>query len=1154
MFQYADRTACPRCRATLTPPSTSCASCEADLTSPAAYDVFLALQKVDQLVHRLYDVAPVARPVPDAPITPAPEPVLQPAAAAARSVNAAFAAADATTTGEIPPVPPLPSYRPSVPRSPAPRTIMSGLTVPKILLGLGALCLVVAALVFLVVAWQELGVAGRTLVLVAFTLIATGLAGWSARSGLRAGAESLTVVALGLLLLDLAGARTSGWFGDLGEAGFAVLAGTVLAAVSIAGAVAARHTQEPKLISAEIAAVLGLLSVDTGLGGVVGNDWTATATWATAALAASGVAAAATARARLQISTIGIAGLAAVSWLALALTGLGRLIDNPSWAGLADGFRIWPLLLAAAVAGSAAAVRPVPVPARVGAAASAVLLVSAIPVGPVTDGSGQAVALVLVGLVAAHAAAAWRLPLPWTWVTAAPTTLAGGYLGVVSLGLAAFAATRVLDHGLWTGTVGTIADHGDLAKTWAFLLPLTTAATVLACSTLLRCIGAQPARLLGAGTAATIATAAIAPVLHAAPLAAVAACLVLGTAAMVAIALRSTNSLDRIACWALACVTGILALGTALVDDGTTVAVLAVLVAALVAAELRGTDALREVGHWALPLAAAALAWSIASMAGMPLEWRATPAIAVLAALALLRPSDGHEASGLAAGLVATLVSAAHLFEADPSGDQRLLAAHLAAIAAVAGTIALVRSRDLAGLAALAIFPLAAIAAWEDRATAVVVLALLTGFALALEVRRVGGALPVWQVARVAVPLAGGSLLWSLTQLAVEHGLDVDRPWTALPVVLVMGAVVLRWPSYDRDSAAGIAATVAVAAATIEPTTIATDALACYLALGAITCTASALMQRDRTPLAWGGLGLFAAAALVAAEHPWLQLALLAILTATCVLHELRDDEDLSRGGRMGAPLAGGALLWVGAGLADVPDLARAVPVVVVLGALAVWRAEPEREVPAAATAALAAVVSLTGPLGPDQTWVAAYLTLAGVATTASSLLHESRRRLAWAGLAFFSLAQWLRLEELGVDTVEAYTLPLAVVLLVVGTRALLTGDRSSLRTQGAGLGLAVVPTLLQVLVEPLGPRAVLLGIGSLLLIGVGVRQRWAAPLLAGGGAIAVLVLRQATHASVLPQWALIGLAGVVLTFVGLTWERRLADVRRAADYVRGLR
>jgi len=1136
MFQYADRTACPRCRATLPPLSRSCVSCEADLTTPAAYDVFVALQKVDQLVDRLYDVAPVSQKAPAPAVTPLPPQVL-----VAATTNAARST----------PTPPPPAYRPSAPR-PQPPAILSGLTVPKILLGLGALCLVVAALVFLIVAWQELGVAGRTLILVAFTVTAGGLAGWSARSGLRSGAESMTVVALGLLLLDLAGARTSGWFGDLGPAGFAVLAGSVVGSVAVAGALAVRRTPEPKLLSAEIAGALGVLTVDAGLGGLVGNDWTAPAPWATAALVVSGVAAAGLVRARLKTAAVGAAGLAGLAWLSLTFTGLARVAEHPSWLGLFDDFRVWPLLLAAAVAAAGATARTAPMPIRSAAAATAVLLLSGLAVGPSLDGSSEAICLTLAALVAAHAVAAWRLPRPWISVTAAPTALAGAGLGVAAVAVTVRAVAALLDHGLWTGTAHTTADTGDVSGTWALILPIAVAATALAASTLLRCFGGDPARLLLPGCAATVAAAAVAPTLHSAPLAIVATCLVLATAALVALALRRPE--DSATAWTIAVLTGLLALGTALVDDGTTVAVLAILVAALGAAELRGTGFLPEVGHWSLPVAAAGLVWSVASVSGLPMEWRAAPVIVVLAGLALLRPNNAHEASGLAASLIATLVAATPALSEAPVGDLRPLAGHLAAIGVVAAVLTLFRAQPRAGLVSLAALIVATLAAWPDRATATAVLALLTAVALAFEVRRVVGTAPVWRLARAVAPLAGGALIWTATQLAVEQGLAVDLPWTALPVVLVMAAVVLRWPSYERDSAAGIAATVAALAATVGPDSVATEALTCYLTIAAITCTISALMHRDRLPLAWAGLGLPAAAAITAADHPWLQMGVLALLTAACVMHELRDDEDLARAGRMLAPLAGGALLWVAAGLTDLPDLARAVPVVVVLAAVAAWRAEPEREIPAASAAALAAVASLIGPAGPDPSWLAIYLTMGGVATTASSLLHPTRRQLAWVGLAFFSLAQWIRLQQIGVDTVEAYTLPLAVVLLVVGTRALLTGTQSSLRTQGAGLGLAVVPTLLQVLVEPIGPRAVLLGAGCLLLIGVGVHRRWAAPLLHGAGAIAVLVLRQSTHAQVLPQWALIGLTGVVLTFVGLTWERRLADVRRAADYVRGLR
>jgi len=187
-------------------------------------------------------------------------------------------------------------------------------------------------------------------------------------------------------------------------------------------------------------------------------------------------------------------------------------------------------------------------------------------------------------------------------------------------------------------------------------------------------------------------------------------------------------------------------------------------------------------------------------------------------------------------------------------------------------------------------------------------------------------------------------------------------------------------------------------------------------------------------------------------------------------------------------------------------------------------------------------------------TMAAAYLTLAGVLVTASALLNPGRRMLAWLGLALLTLAQWVRLEQLGVDQVEAYTLPLAVVLLAVGLWRMNREGLSSRHALAPGLGLGLGPSLLVVLVDPVSPRAVLLGLACVVLVMVGVGTRWAAPLVAGAGVGAVLVLREAQYAQVVPQWVLIGLVGTLLTVVGVTWEQRLADLRVAAGYVRRLR
>ena len=129
---------------------------------------------------------------------------------------------------------PAPGRHESAPRPAdldAPR--LRGASVPKILLTLGALCLLVAAVTFLAVAWSWLGVGGRTLVLLVLTGVALGGARLFAGRGLRMAGEALTVVGLGLVALDVVGARHAGWLGDLGDAGLVALVGAVVATVSL---------------------------------------------------------------------------------------------------------------------------------------------------------------------------------------------------------------------------------------------------------------------------------------------------------------------------------------------------------------------------------------------------------------------------------------------------------------------------------------------------------------------------------------------------------------------------------------------------------------------------------------------------------------------------------------------------------------------------------------------------------------------------------------------------------------------------------------------------------------------------------------------------------------------------------------------------------
>jgi hypothetical protein len=194
---------------------------------------------------------------------------------------------------------------------------------------------------------------------------------------------------------------------------------------------------------------------------------------------------------------------------------------------------------------------------------------------------------------------------------------------------------------------------------------------------------------------------------------------------------------------------------------------------------------------------------------------------------------------------------------------------------------------------------------------------------------------------------------------------------------------------------------------------------------------------------------------------------------------------------------------------------------------------------------------------GHHATWTAVYLTVAGAAVVAMSLLRDDRRLLAWPGSGLLVLATWVRLADLGVNEPEPYTLPAALALVVVGAVRLRRDlGADTFGAVGPGLTLALVPSLLWALDEPLTLRGLLLGLACLALVLVGLRGQWSAPLVLGAAVGAVLVVRMAAPYvdDAVPPWVLIGAAGALLIATGVTWERRLQEARHMVGYVRSLR
>ncbi|UMG91798.1 hypothetical protein [Nocardioides sp. TF02-7] len=279
-----------------------------------AVELFATLTRADVLVERLRSVAPAVGPAPAAPLPTAP-----PAAS-------------------LPPAPP------TAPPAPAPYAAGLGVAaVPRILLGLGALCLLVAAVVFLAVSWSWLGVGGRTGVLVSLTVLAAAAALVLHRFELRIAAESLSVVALGLLGLDLLGADAAGWFGGLSTGAVVGVAG-LTTAVAGTGLALPRPAGRPRLVAPQVVAGFGALVAWGGFAAETSHDLVAGHLMVVVAGAA-----AVSCRRPLVVQAWALAGAAAWVWAATAMLAFSVALSDPTlgtmWGAQGAG---WSLLVSAA--------------------------------------------------------------------------------------------------------------------------------------------------------------------------------------------------------------------------------------------------------------------------------------------------------------------------------------------------------------------------------------------------------------------------------------------------------------------------------------------------------------------------------------------------------------------------------------------------------------------------------------------------------------------------------------------------------------------------------------------------------------------------------------------------------------------------------------
>lgn len=438
MSRLVDPTICPDCRGALDPGGT-CTVCGLQVRGPLAVQLWGAMVSADRLVEQLRG---------------APSPTVAAAA--------------------------LPRYPAPVERPPARPRRLPAASVPVVLLSLGGLCLLVAAIVFVAVTWSMLGLTGRTLVLLGVTGLMAAVAVTLTRKGLGGGAETLWLVVSAMLAVDLLAAQSAGLAGldALSWRGSGALVGVTLLALGTGVGVWARHQPVARLYGAETVAALGglvLCSTDVWFA----ENQAIAATLTVPVLAALFLLL----RRTVPLAAYGLGGLGAATWLVLLTVGWDRALETAPFSGWWADVRGWPLLAAAAFAAVVVHVPGINKGVSSVCAGLALLPLVALANGPQTEGLPTrdllvaCATLVALGLVAALA------PKLWALGAAGLTTLGIAFLGLRLL----FAPWDVLTYLDLDGRAdpgAAMAAQVDNAASWS--LPIAALALVVAAACLLR--------------------------------------------------------------------------------------------------------------------------------------------------------------------------------------------------------------------------------------------------------------------------------------------------------------------------------------------------------------------------------------------------------------------------------------------------------------------------------------------------------------------------------------------------------------------------------------------------------------------------------------------------------------------------------------------
>lgn len=235
----------------------------------------------------------------------------------------------------------------------------------------------------------------------------------------------------------------------------------------------------------------------------------------------------------------------------------------------------------------------------------------------------------------------------------------------------------------------------------------------------------------------------------------------------------------------------------------------------------------------------------------------------------------------------------------------------------------------------------------------------------------------------------------------------------------------------------------------------------------------------------------------------------------------------------------------------DEAGLAATVAAVVPLGLAAVvtdhWR-------PAAlATAATLAAPGLVLALGVPSTGATALLVAGAALIAAAALLGQPL--LVVVGGTAASFGYWMHLDLAGVETADAYVVPVALALLAIGLPAERQRSASSWFTLSPPIVLLGCTALVERVDGGGGAHALVVGTVATLAVLLGGRLRLLGPVVAGTLLLVALTTYETLAITAgVPTWAWLAAGGTLLLGAGLAMDRAetgpVETGRRVVDVV----